>query len=78
MQDIVNKTSVAENRMGFAIANINLSHISSDDHDALGDVESVMRNIDALIEEGGRDKAKPIQKISPITAILSSVGVKYT
>jgi superfamily II DNA/RNA helicase len=78
LQDIVNKTNVAESRMGVAVADIDLSHISSDDGDALGDEESVMRNIDALIEEGGGDRAKSIQKINPIAAILSSVGVKYT
>jgi SNF2 family DNA or RNA helicase len=84
LKDIVNKTNVAESKMGVLISDVDLSQLEDDEDFPLkGDDENAaMSQLAALIERGEdgltkRLKAAP-KKTDPVQAILASAGVEYT
>ncbi|KIW00756.1 uncharacterized protein PV09_07737 [Verruconis gallopava] len=82
LQQIVNKTNVAESRLGVAIGDIDMSQAAGDDGDLLGDEDAAMRELESLIVEGENSKNVPFDetraRISPVQAILANAGVSYT
>jgi SNF2 family DNA or RNA helicase len=84
LQQIVNKTNVAESRLGLSVSEIDMSQMG-DDEPLIGDEDAAMKDLEALIVKGessGRGKRGPTekagQKLSAVQAILSNAGVSYT
>ncbi|QDS70112.1 hypothetical protein FKW77_005257 [Venturia effusa] len=87
LQEIVNKTNVAESRLGVMVAGVDMSQTSADDDDPFKEDEgetAAMSQLAALIANGGEEKSKATRKVTPkiktdpIMAILSTAGVEYT
>lgn len=80
LQEIINKTNIAESRIGVAVAGLDMTQVDDEDDDPLKDEDAAMRHLNALIDEPGVDaKSKRGQtKTDPIQAILSNAGVEYT
>jgi len=87
LQEIVNKTNVAESRLGVMVTDIDMSQNTADDDDPFKDEEgenAAMSQLAALITDGGEEKPKAAKKVAPkvktdpVMAILSNAGVEYT
>jgi SNF2 family DNA or RNA helicase len=87
LQEIVNKTNVAESRLGVMVTDIDMSQSGADDDDPIKDEEgenAAMSQLAALITNGGEEKPKAAKKVAPkvktdpVMAILSNAGVEYT
>ncbi|EME46798.1 hypothetical protein DOTSEDRAFT_61357 [Dothistroma septosporum NZE10] len=84
LQDIVNKTNVAESRAGAEIAGLDLEPSQEDggDFGPLGDFDPMMDNLAKEIIGHGDSKRKAAKetakKKDPVAAILASAGVEYT
>ncbi|KAF2434838.1 hypothetical protein EJ08DRAFT_435267 [Tothia fuscella] len=82
LKEIVNKTNVAESKMGVMITNIDTSQVEDDDP-LIGDKEdAAMVQLAGLIEKGFDaekfEKRSRPKKLDPIQAIFASAGVEYT
>ncbi|KAI9680992.1 MAG: hypothetical protein M1829_001072 [Trizodia sp. TS-e1964] len=80
LRDIVNKTNVAESKVGVDVVGFDIEGAANDEDDPLrGDAEdSAMSQLAALVQE---EEVKPMarpNKIDAIQAILASAGVEYT
>ncbi|TID19781.1 DNA excision repair protein [Venturia nashicola] len=87
LQEIVNKTNVAESKLGVMVAGVDMSQNNADDDDPFKEEEgetAAMSQLAAIIENGGEEKPKQRRKVTPkiktdpIMAILSNAGVEYT
>ncbi|KAK4627122.1 DNA excision repair protein ERCC-6-like 2 [Fulvia fulva] len=85
LQDIVNKTNVAESRAGVEIAGLDLEASQEDDGrelSPLGDMDAAMDELAQEIighGEARRKAAKETAKqLDPVQAIFASAGVEYT
>lgn len=87
LKEIVNKTNVAESRLGVMVAGVDMSQNSADDGDPFKDEEgetAAMSQLAAIIANGGEEKPKSTRKVTPkmktdpVMAILSNAGVEYT
>jgi SNF2 family DNA or RNA helicase len=84
LKEIVNKTNVAESRMGVMVADIDMNQMDDDDDPLMGDDEdAAMSQLAALITGDGVSKNTPGKKglstkSDPVQAILASAGVEYT
>jgi SNF2 family DNA or RNA helicase len=85
LKEIVNKTNVAESRMGVIVADVDMTQMDDDDDPLKGDDEdAAMSQLAALIIGDGDGKTKQGKNLSfknktdPVQAILASAGVEYT
>jgi SNF2 family DNA or RNA helicase len=87
LRDIVNKTNVAEAKVGVAVVGLDLDEAEDDPLIAGSgeDEDSAMSQIAALVEAGGDEELKKrrkrisaAKKSDPVQAILASAGVEYT
>jgi SNF2 family DNA or RNA helicase len=87
LRDIVNKTNVAESKVGVAVVGLDLDEAEDDPLIAGSgeDEDSAMSQIAALVEAGGDEELKKrrkrilaAKKSDPVQAILASAGVEYT
>jgi hypothetical protein len=80
LQQIVNKTNVAESKLGLSVSDIDMSLVNDDGGE--GDEDAAMKELEAIITKGesqGKGNAqKDGKKLSPVQAILANAGVSYT
>ena len=87
LQQIVNKTNVAESRLGVAVSDIDMTQAYGEEEEQLiGDEDTAMKELEALItkgegtskKRGNYDKYSDGKKLDPVQAILANAGVSYT
>ena len=91
LQQIVNKTNVAESRLGVAVSEVDMSQVYGEEDDYNED--AAMKELEALITQGeaaaaarkrkggGGGNSNGLEggkKLSPVQAILANAGVSYT
>ncbi len=83
LRDIVNKTNVAETKLGIAVLEFNAEDAANDEDNPLAiddddKEDGAMSQLAALVTEGDVKKKKPKPKRDAIQAILAEAGVEYT
>jgi SNF2 family DNA or RNA helicase len=82
LKEIVNKTNVAESRMGVMVASVDMTQMDVDDDPLrVDDENAAMSQLAALITgeiDNKKIKASTKNKSDPVQAILASAGVEYT